>query len=434
MPTCFVVMGFGLKTDYAQQKTFDLDKSYRNLIKPAVEAAGFTCIRADEIQHAGNINIPMYEQLLNADLVIADLSTANLNAFFELGIRYALKPRTTIVIAESGFIIPFDMGQVVIRRYQHLGPGLDYDEVIVKKQELTQACTEVVAASRDDSPVYTFLTNLAPPMLRGVAAAQAQVANQQTRVALGQAETSDQAAALTLPLAALMAKAMEARAGKRFGETCAILAGVKAVQGAAVDPFVIQQLALATYKQNEKDPATLMAARAVLSDLSPDTSIDPETLGLWAVHKRLFDAGGSTEMSPEAALDVAIEAYGRGFVLKHDYYNGINFAFLLDTRAAASSGNEAIADHVHARRVRTKVLSVCDEALAREVKAESAQGRAEAEYWLRATRAEARLGLREIASVDEALSDAANMTPAPESWMIDTTASQLRKLARLLGM
>lgn len=281
MPTCFVVMGFGLKTDYAQQKTFDLDKSYRNLIKPAVEAAGFTCIRADEIQHAGNINIPMYEQLLNADLVIADLSTANLNAFFELGIRYALKPRTTIVIAESGFIIPFDMGQVVIRRYQHLGPGLDYDEVIVKKQELTQACTEVVAASRDDSPVYTFLTNLAPPMLRGVAAAQAQVANQQTRVALGQAETSDQAAALTLPLAALMAKAMEARAGKRFGETCAILAGVKAVQGAAVDPFVIQQLALATYKQNEKDPATLMAARAVLSDLSPDTSIDPETLGLW---------------------------------------------------------------------------------------------------------------------------------------------------------
>jgi hypothetical protein len=28
MPKCFVVMGFGKKTDFSQNKTFDLDKSY----------------------------------------------------------------------------------------------------------------------------------------------------------------------------------------------------------------------------------------------------------------------------------------------------------------------------------------------------------------------------------------------------------------------
>ena len=111
MPECFVVMGFGKKTDFVQNKTFDLDKSYHYIIKPAVEAAGYRCMRADEIQHAGNINVPMYEKLFEADLVIADLSTANPNAFFELGVRYALKPRTTIVIAEKGFKIPFDMGR-----------------------------------------------------------------------------------------------------------------------------------------------------------------------------------------------------------------------------------------------------------------------------------------------------------------------------------
>ena len=121
MPTCFVVMGFGKKTDFVQNKTFDLDKSYRYIIKPAVEAAGYTCVRADEIQHAGNINVPMYEQLFDADLVIADLSTANPNAFFELGVRYALKPRTTIVIAEKGFKIPFDMGQVIVRSVRTSG-------------------------------------------------------------------------------------------------------------------------------------------------------------------------------------------------------------------------------------------------------------------------------------------------------------------------
>ena len=158
MPQCFVVMGFGKKTDFIQNKTFDLDKSYKYIIKPAAEAAGYTCVRADEIQHAGNINVPMYEQLYEADLVIADLSTANPNAFFELGVRYALKPRTTIVISEKGFKIPFDMGQVIVRlvrasRRRHRLRARSS----ACAAELTKACQEVAAANRVDSPVYTFL-------------------------------------------------------------------------------------------------------------------------------------------------------------------------------------------------------------------------------------------------------------------------------------
>src|ERR1051325_6194045 len=82
MPTCFVVMGFGKKTDYPTGRVLDLDKSYRYIIKPAAEAAGYECKRADEIQHSGNINVPMYQQLLTADVVIADVSTYNPNAFY----------------------------------------------------------------------------------------------------------------------------------------------------------------------------------------------------------------------------------------------------------------------------------------------------------------------------------------------------------------
>lgn len=85
MPTCFVVMGFGKKTDYQTGRVLDLDKSYKNIIKPAALAAGYECIRADEIQHSANINVPMYRQLLNADVVIADVSAYNANAFYELG-------------------------------------------------------------------------------------------------------------------------------------------------------------------------------------------------------------------------------------------------------------------------------------------------------------------------------------------------------------
>src|SRR5215471_2937990 len=55
--TCFVIMGFGKKVDFETGKTFDLDMTYQNLIKPAVEAANVECIRADEITHAGVIDV-----------------------------------------------------------------------------------------------------------------------------------------------------------------------------------------------------------------------------------------------------------------------------------------------------------------------------------------------------------------------------------------
>src|SRR5262249_56899053 len=86
--TCFVVMGFHKKTDFETGRTLDLDKTYNNIIKPAVEAAGLTCVRADEIIHSGPIDVPMYEQLLGADVVVADLSTSNNNPSYELGVRH----------------------------------------------------------------------------------------------------------------------------------------------------------------------------------------------------------------------------------------------------------------------------------------------------------------------------------------------------------
>ncbi len=167
--TCFVVMGFGKKTDFETGRTLDLDKTYKNIIKPAVEAAGLKCIRADEITHSGAIDVPMYEQLLNADVVVADLSTSNKNAYYELGVRHALKPYTTIIICEDGVkTFPFDMNHVAIRQYHHLATGIDFGEVERFRKVLTKAIVEIYqagAATPKDSPVYTFLNNLTPPAL-----------------------------------------------------------------------------------------------------------------------------------------------------------------------------------------------------------------------------------------------------------------------------
>src|SRR5262249_52416811 len=77
--TCFVVMGFGEKTDFQSnpQRLLDLNRTFEDIIEPAVTAAGLECIRADKIIHSTVIDKPMYDNLLDADLVIADLSTSN---------------------------------------------------------------------------------------------------------------------------------------------------------------------------------------------------------------------------------------------------------------------------------------------------------------------------------------------------------------------
>ncbi|WP_204985681.1 TRAFs-binding domain-containing protein [Microvirga pakistanensis] len=433
-PTCFVVMGYGEKTDFHQNKTFNLDKSYQYIIKPAVTDAGFECVRADEIQHAGNINVPMYEQLLNADLVIADLSTANLNAFFELGVRYALKPRTTIVIAEKGFKIPFDMGQVVIRHYEHLGTGIDFGEVTRMRDALSQACREIFRTQNYDSPVYTFIRNLTPPALKAEAAALERESEKRTQDALVEATSQPEREALTKPLAELMNAALSARDREDFKTARTILSGVCAVQTCNADPFLIQQLALATYKSKDLDPKQrLLDAIQILAPLEPETSSDPETLGLWgAVHKRLAEIDAVPADERRQALDKAIWAYEKGFYLKNDHYNGINYAFLLDVRAGTSGSEEAVADRVLARRVRQRVLAIGESLLKNGIQAENEQKRGEQEYWVRATIVEALFGLGRQTEGQAKFNEAKRMKPAPRTWMIESTEEQLKKLGALI--
>ena len=94
-------MGFGKKTDLSTGKTLDLDKTYKNIIRPAVEKSGLKCVRADEIQDSGLIDKSMYALLMHADLVVADISTYNPNAIYELGVRHAVRPFSTKINRQS---------------------------------------------------------------------------------------------------------------------------------------------------------------------------------------------------------------------------------------------------------------------------------------------------------------------------------------------
>jgi hypothetical protein len=68
----------------------------------------FEVIRADKISRPGMIDAHVIQHLLDAELVIADLSTLNANAFYEIGIRHmAQKPVIHMQLAEDD--IPFDV-------------------------------------------------------------------------------------------------------------------------------------------------------------------------------------------------------------------------------------------------------------------------------------------------------------------------------------
>jgi len=419
---CFVVQGFGKKTDYTDGRVLDLDASYE-VIKMAVETAGLECIRADEIIHSGTIDVPMYQWLLNADLVIADLSTNNVNAAFELGVRYALRPYTTIVLAEEQFKNPFDLSHIVIRRYKHLGDEIGFREANRLMKELKAAIDSIINNPQIDSPVYTYLPQLQPPELVQAAAKAFMAATPPAPSApVATSPAADIVGEDNPSAKTMLDAAMDKIAASDFPSARVLLDEVKKLR--PKDSFVLQQLALATYKSKQPTVIdSLQTAREILKELSPETSNNPETLGLWgAIHKRLWEECGHAECLAES-----ISAYERGFFLKQDHYNGINLAYLLNLRAVQSlqSGNrdDAIADCVLAKRVRKEVIRYASP-LADSL--EDTNNR----YWVIATLYEAAIGTGDNQAIAEWEVKAKAMNvPA---WMQETRESQAEKLKQLL--
>jgi tetratricopeptide repeat protein len=449
-PVCFVVMGFGKKTDLATGRELDLDKSYKSIIKPAVLAAGYQCIRADEVQQSGMIDVPMYRLLYEAELVIADLSTTNPNAVFELGVRHALKPRATIIIAESKFTIPFDATHIAVRRYEHLGSSIDYDEAIRMQKVLTDLIAALPGDSDPDSPVYTILPRLNPPALVEVAAPAA--AGFAARAATVAGAMPDEAPSGAESYASKVQTAREAINEGAFAFARKLLLAIykdQTAPGADGKPkparaFVVQQLALAAYKAGEAEAKTggpekalagYAEAESLLGQLDVETTTDPETLGLWsAIHKRRAETPGRTAEQQKADVDTAVDAAERGFMIKRDYYNGTNLAYLFNLRASLSSGDDRIADNVFANRVRKMVVRIIDERLAAlgSQKVDPAEARPldEERYWMTATKAESLIALGDPAG--PGLMQAA-LASAPAGWMADTTRNQMDRLKTLLA-
>ena len=422
--TCFVVTGFGNKTDYATGRVLNLDKTYEQLVQPACDVVNVNCFRAIDANLSGSIDSIMYRWIYEADLVIADLSTLNANVFYELGVRHAQRPNTTLIIAESVLVqrLPFDLSSFVVNQYEHGGESIDEAEQQRFVALLSGLMAKIIAGEQrrqlgapqvgreSDSPVYMFMKNMTPPAYLADTFVEppAYVPPAQRRL---------QAAQQGPTLASIIDAAEAAKNGKQFAEAIRLFSlaidrqtggekGRKA--GRKADVFLAQRLALVTYKHGErKDPATGQLDPAVAIDAlgqaerilaqycQPMISNCPETLGLsGAINKRLF------ELPPHNPhyLDEAIRFYERGFYVKRDYYNGINVAYMYNQRANLQTDRfEAIVNYGHANKIRQQVAEIC-QGLIKDQANFAKRGDAE---WVYLSLAEAYQGLGQAA--DEAL-------------------------------
>ena len=106
---CFVVSVIG-KKDSDERK--HADRLLKYIISPAVGVAGFTKVqRADHFDETGMITLQIVEAILNADMVIADLTYPNPNVYYELAIRH-FTGKPLIQMMTHGTILPFDVAQV----------------------------------------------------------------------------------------------------------------------------------------------------------------------------------------------------------------------------------------------------------------------------------------------------------------------------------
>lgn len=142
--TCFVIMGYGIKNN------INLDLTYEKIIKPCIienqlipyplfKEKSYNAFRCDEISGTISIDYKFVTCLKGADIVVADISTMNVNAIYELGARHALKPRSTILLCakdkEKDFRF-FDITYVPIIFYEHSGTFLKKEVILETKKQL----------------------------------------------------------------------------------------------------------------------------------------------------------------------------------------------------------------------------------------------------------------------------------------------------------
>jgi hypothetical protein len=148
----FIIRPFGTKNE------INFDDVEQKLIDPALNQLGITGRTTMEIRRQGNIRLDMFQRLLTADLVIADISIHNANVYYELGVRHALRGKHTFMIRARGADIKTDEVPFDIKTDRYL----TYDAVnpATSLVDLVEGLRQTINSEAKDSPVFQMLPDL----------------------------------------------------------------------------------------------------------------------------------------------------------------------------------------------------------------------------------------------------------------------------------
>jgi len=410
-PLCFVLMPFGRKPD-AAGRMVDFDRVYQDLIAPAIEQADLEPLRADEEMTGGIIHKPMYERLILCEYAVADLTTANANVFYELGLRHAVRQWSTVLIfAEGGSQLPFDAAPLRALPYKLTPAGTPADADLARAAlavRLKEARTAV-----PDSPVFQLVEGF-PDIQR------LKTDVFRDRVRYSQQVKERLAAARKQGVAAVRAVAAQLGtiADAESGVVVDLFLSYRAVKGwddmiALVDRMapplaatvmVREQLGLALNRAGRGDEA-----ERVLTGLIDERGPSSETYGiLGRVYKDRWEgaAKAGESMLARGLLDKAIGAYLKGFEADlRDAYPGVNAVTLMELRDPPDLRREAL-------------IPVVRYVVQRRVAA------GKPDYWDHATLLELAVLGKDETGATAALADA--MAAVREPWEPETTGHNLR--------
>ncbi len=444
-PHAFVAMPFGRKPG-PDGVEVDYDLVYTKLIAPAIDAAGLTAFRADQELAGGSILSDMFEELLIADLVVADLSIPNPNVWYEVGVRHALRSRGVVLLFGGKAPSAFDLYTDRKLRYSLAGDGPDAQTLQADIAALTAMIKATMAAwhERRISPVYQHLPQLQEPDWKSLRSAgnvrELWEAHDRWEDRLTLAREEGRIGDMLVladegPVAAFRAESW-IRAGIALRKTGQYLLALDYLgKGLEVEPGHLvgrreTGICLQRLGSQSAPGHSLNRARRHYETLLDDHPRDADTLALLGrVDKDAWVAAWRREGSDAAArradasyeyalLRAAIRSYERGYRLNPGhYYSGINTVTLL--HLAAHLGVDCGVSP------QTRDNMACAVRFAAESEADEAQ-----RYWAAVTLADLELLTGTPQAVERAYREAVAL-PGITGFDLHSSRAQLQMLADL---
>ena len=348
----FMVMPFGTKStgnpDESAPESVDFDELWHQVHKPVLLNLGYQAVRAD-CDVGAFIIAEMIQRLAVADLVLADISLANANVYYEVGVRHAAQERGCVLVAADWADPVFDLTQMRRLRYP-LADGAVGEDAASRARETLLAGLRPLADGR--SPVYEAV----PGYPTAIDAAKLPVFQ----------DMVDTLWSFDAEVEAIRESPGKAR-GPRTRQLVASYGDKPVIRESAVlellrlvrdnldwpdvvayvgrlpdrlrrHPLVIEQLLLAQAKQG--DPAGAVGA---LKELIKRLGATSERQGLLGGRYKQLMNQTQDPVERQGYLDLAIEAYEKGMVLDlNDYYSTSNLPRLYRLRGGEDDEREAV--------------------------------------------------------------------------------------------